>query len=197
MFSARIFMKRIVIIGSPGAGKTTLARGLHSILDVNVFHLDRLFWKSGWTRKTRDERIDILQNLIAEKQWIIEGTYLNSSEIRLTAADTIIFLNIPFYLCLWHLVKRHYAHQERRRDIPDGCVDRLTFLRLLIVLIFPLTGRKKIKQTLQNYQSKHIVPLCSTQAVEDFLTQLKQDVYAAKNPSSINAAREKSRLVHS
>ena len=69
-------MNRVVIIGSPGAGKSTLARKLDSILNINVIHLDRVFWEPGWKEKPRETRIDILQKIVQEKQWIIEGTYL-------------------------------------------------------------------------------------------------------------------------
>src|SRR5579859_7311827 len=84
-------MEKIVIIGPPGAGKTTLARELGPMLNIKVYHLDRLFWECCWKAKARDTRIDILQKLVLEKQWIIEGTYLKSSEPRLEAADTINF----------------------------------------------------------------------------------------------------------
>jgi len=85
-------MKKIVIIGPPGSGKTTLASDLGPLLKVKVFSLDRFFWESGWKGKSREERLEILDHLVQEKQWIIEGTYLDSSEPRLNAADTIIFV---------------------------------------------------------------------------------------------------------
>jgi adenylate kinase family enzyme len=89
-------MNKIVIIGSPAAGKSTLARNLGRILHINVVHLDRVFWEPGWKEKPKDTRIDILQEIVREKQWIIEGTYLGTSESRLNAADTIIFwISIP------------------------------------------------------------------------------------------------------
>ena len=120
-------MKKIVIIGSPGAGKSTLARKLGPMLKINVIHLDRLFWECGWKAKTRETRIDILQKRIMEKQWIIEGTYLHISELHLNAADTIIFLDTSPLCCLWRLIKRHREYRRRsRRDIPDGCTDKLT-----------------------------------------------------------------------
>lgn len=84
-------MDKIVIIGSPGAGKSTLARDLGSIIHINVVHLDRIFWEPGWKEKPRNTRIDILEEIVRKEQWIIEGTYLGSSEFRLNAADTIIF----------------------------------------------------------------------------------------------------------
>ena len=84
-------MSRVVIIGSPGAGKSTLARDLGRKLNINIVHLDRIFWEQGWKEKPRETRIDILQKIVQEKQWIIEGTYLGASEPRLNASDTIIF----------------------------------------------------------------------------------------------------------
>src|SRR2546421_11703439 len=178
-------MDKIVIIGPPGAGKTTLANDLGSLLKIKVFHLDRLFWKRGWKRKTRDKRIDILQKLVLEKQWMIEGTYLNSSKRHLKAADTIIFLDIPRLLCLQRLIKRHREYNKRfRRDIPKECTDRLTMVHKLKVLTFPLHGGRTIKQSIRNYNSKQIIRLRSAKEVEDFLAQQKQDADDKRNSSS-------------
>src|SRR5437764_9455634 len=168
-------MEKIVIIGSPGAGKSTLARELDPILKINVLHLDRLFWECGWKAKTREKRIDILQKRVMEKQWIIEGTYLHISELHLNAADTIIFLDTSPLCCLWRLIKRHREYRRRsRRDIPEGCTDKLTLFRMLKVLTFPLHGRRTIKQTLLNYNSKQIFRLRSGKEVKDFLAQQKR-----------------------
>src|SRR5947209_5630928 len=111
-------MEKIVIMGSSGAGKTTLAKELGPILKIKkVIHLDRLFWQRGWKGKTRDTRIDILQGLVREKQWIIEGNYFSVSELHLNEADTIIFLDTSPLCCLWRLMKRHRESRRRsRRD---------------------------------------------------------------------------------
>jgi adenylate kinase family enzyme len=69
--------ERIVIIGSAGAGKSTLAQKLGSVLNIEVIHLDRYFWQPKWKEKPRDTRIEILQELVQEERWIIEGTYLS------------------------------------------------------------------------------------------------------------------------
>src|SRR5271157_5601370 len=122
-------MEKIVIIGSPGAGKSTFARHLGRILHINVIHLDRIFWQPGWKEKPREKRIDILQKIVREKQWIIEGTYLGSSEPRLDAADTIIFLDTFTLLCLGRIFKRYLNHGRVGRDIPEGCHDKLNLIR--------------------------------------------------------------------
>src|SRR5947209_12255586 len=106
-----------------------------------------MFWKRRWKGVDRETRIDILQNVVQEKQWIIEGTYVRSSEPRLNAADTIIFLDTHPLVCLLRIVKRHREdHRRSRRDIPEGCTDRLTLLRMLTVLAFPLREARKLKK---------------------------------------------------
>src|SRR5205823_3969632 len=138
-------MEKIAIIGASGAGKSTLAKKLGSILKIKVFHMDRFCWLRSWKGKTGDTRIDILQELVRGKQWIIEGTYLDSSAPRLEAADTIIFLDTPSPLCLWRIIKRHWEYRGRsRRDIPEGCTDKLPLSRMLKVLAFPLTERRTL-----------------------------------------------------
>ena len=196
-------MEKIVIIGSSGAGKSTLARALGSMPNIKVFHLDRLFWQRGWKGKTRDTRIDILQELVREKQWTIEGNYFSSSELHLDmadtllhldAADTIIFLDIPPLLCLQRVIKRHLEYHKRsRRDIPEGCTDKLTWLRMLKVLTFLLHGRRTIKHILRKYTSNQIFWLRSDKDVEDFLAQQVQDTDDERNSSFVaSVAKEKS-----
>ncbi len=167
-------MEKIVIIGSPGAGKSTFARKLGSILTIKVVHLDRVFWRYDWQEKPRETRIDILQKLVQEKQWLIEGTYLGSSEPRLNKADTIIFLDIPFLLCLERIIKRHRKPDGHpRHDIPDGCIDNLNLFRMLKVLVFPLKGRRTLQKKLREFPKEKVITLQSTKEADDFLAQLK------------------------
>jgi hypothetical protein len=191
-------MEKIVIIGSAGAGKTTLARKLGSKLHTNVVHLDRLFWerdwrgatKDNWKGKTNDTRIDILHKLVQEKQWIIEGTYISSSEPRLNAADTIIFLDIAPFVCLLRIIRRHnlltcflrkITGQHKlygcsRRDLPEGCIDKLTLFRIFKVLLFPLQERRTLKEKLSKFPSEKVIRLHTIKEVEDFVAQL-EDVF--------------------
>ena len=171
-------MEKIAIIGSPGAGKTTLANILHQELKIKVYHLDRLFWLPGWERIDGPTRVDTIQDIVREKQWIIEGTYLRSSEPRLNAADTIIFLDTHPLKCLWRVIKRHYKDQRHfRRDIPERSTDKLSLFRMWRLLAFPLQDRKKLKQKLDNDESnnketKEIVRLRSQKDLESFLERL-------------------------
>ena len=178
-------MEKIVIIGSPGSGKSTLARKLGRKLHIKVVHLDRIFWQPGWEKKPLDTRREILLHLVLEKQWIIEGTYLDSSEPRFWAADTIIFLDIPSFICLQRIIKQHYKSQGHpRHDLKEGCEDKLNLIRILKVLGFPFRGRRTLIQKLNNYESKQIIWLRSNKEVEGFLAQLEFELKADKKRQS-------------
>lgn len=167
-------MEKIAIIGPSGAGKTVLARILSGKLNIKVYHLDRLFWKSGWQSIEGATRIDIMESLIREKRWIIEGTYIRSSIPRLDEADTIIFLDTPALVCLWNVIRRHLRdHGQFRRDIPEQSVDKLNLLRIYKLLVFPIQDRIKLAQKLLNYGSKEVIRLRSQKSLEDFLAQLE------------------------
>jgi hypothetical protein len=166
-------MDKIAIIGSSGAGKSTLAQRLGPRLGLKVFHLDRFFWQSNWTKESRETRIAWLESFIRKNHWVIEGTYLNSSELHLQEADTIIFLDIHPFLCLWRRIKRHYKYKGRpRRDIPKGSSDKLTFLGILKILFFPFGAKRKLEDKLRD-SPKKVIRLYSTEEVERFLADPK------------------------
>lgn len=165
-----MIMDKIAIIGSSGAGKSTLAYLLGESLNIQIIHLDRYFWQPDWREKPRDTRIEILKDLVRKERWIIEGTYLGASEPRLNAADTIIFLDIPPWLCLHRIRQRHNKYKgQSRPDLPEGCSDNLDLICVLKVLAFPVRGRRTLKQKLRNYESKQIIWLRSGKEIKDFL----------------------------
>lgn len=167
-------MEKIAVIGPSGAGKSTLAQKLGPRLRLKVYHLDRYFWQPSWRRESRETRRELLQSFVQKRRWVIEGTYLNSSDLHLNEADTIIFLDISPFVCLWRRVKRHHEYQGRpRRDIPKGSTDKLTFLIRLQVLFFPLRARRKLKNKLRKFPPEKIIRLRSTKEVARFLAQLE------------------------
>lgn len=93
-------MQRIALIGSPGAGKATLARCLGQALGLPVYHLDALYWKPGWEPTPRAEWRELQLRLVAGDRWLIDGNYGGTMAIRLTAADTVICLDLPRWVCL-------------------------------------------------------------------------------------------------
>lgn len=171
--NARIFMKRRTIIGLSGAGKSTLARELGHIFNIKVYHLDRIFWERFWKGKPEETRMDILQKIVGEEQWIIEGSYFSLIEPRFEKADTIIFLDMPPLLCLYRLFKRHWKQRgHSRRDIPIDSTDKFDLKLILKVLFFTFHDRISLQQKLARYEeTKRIIHLRSPEEVARFLAE--------------------------
>ena len=99
-------MRKILIIGSGGAGKSSLARELSERLDIEVVHLDKLYWRSGWIETPRDEWKAAISELVKGDSWIMDGNYGGTIEMRVNAADTIVLFDLPRTLCVYRAVKR-------------------------------------------------------------------------------------------
>jgi adenylate kinase family enzyme len=120
-------MRRVLIIGSGGAGKSTFASQLGERTGLPVVHLDALFWRAGWRETPREEWAARVEELIAADAWIMDGNYGGTMERRLAACDTVVFLDFPRALCLWRVIKRRAKFRGRSRpDVAEGCEERLT-----------------------------------------------------------------------
>ena len=101
-------MKRIVIFGPGASGKSTLALQLSKVTGLPVIEIDKIFWQPGLAAMPRDQWIELQQKLIKEDGWIMEGDLgpYDAVEVRLRAADTIIFLDFSLVRCVWRAVRR-------------------------------------------------------------------------------------------
>lgn len=93
-------MKKIMVIGCPGSGKSTFSRELHKITDIPIFHLDRMYWNADKTVVDGDIFQERLLSAIREERWIIDGNYGTSIELRLQVCDTVFFLDYSLEVCL-------------------------------------------------------------------------------------------------
>jgi len=138
-------MNRIAIIGSGGSGKSTLARQLGRTLGLPVIHLDALFWRPGWVETPRDEWEVLQRTLIAAERWFLDGNYGGTMEIRLRAADTVIYLDLPRFVCLRAAVWRSLRGFGRTRaDVAPGCPEKLDLTFYRWIWEYPATRRPKI-----------------------------------------------------
>ena len=108
-----------MILGSSGAGKTELARRLSERTGLPVVHLDRIFWREGWERAPHDEAEAELGDIVAGDRWILDGDFRGSVRERFDRADTVLFLDVPRWLCLWRVLWRRVRdHGKERPDLP-------------------------------------------------------------------------------
>ena len=108
-------MKRIIIVGPCGAGKSTFARQLRDVLHLPLYSLDNIFWRKDKTHIEREEFDIKLEKILNEESWIIDGDYSRTYERRMEACDTIIYLSFPRDFCIEALKGRV---GEVREDIP-------------------------------------------------------------------------------
>lgn len=138
-------MKRVAIIGSGGAGKSAFARALGERTALPVIHLDRLFWRPGWTEPPEDAWQAIHAELIQPDRWIIDGNYGSTMESRLVAADTVIFMDLPRLACLRGALQRHWRHRAGGRpDMAPGLKERIDFEFLWWIFRYPDTRRPAV-----------------------------------------------------
>lgn len=151
-------MKRIIIIGSPGSGKSTLSQKLSDKLRLPVVHLDKLWWKSGWVESSREEFDQKLDAVLNEDKWIIDGNFSRTLPKRLERADTVIFLDYPTLTCVYRVLKRIVTCRGKTRDdMAEGCPERFDLEFLKYVFSFRKKNRDKILSLLEGANDKKII----------------------------------------
>ncbi len=93
-------MNKIIVIGSPGAGKSTFSRMLRDKTGLPLYYLDMIWHKADRTTVSKDEFDSKLKEIITKEQWIIDGNYQRTLEVRLKACDTVFLLDFPLEVCL-------------------------------------------------------------------------------------------------
>lgn len=151
-------MRKILIIGSPGSGKSTLGKYLSEKLNIPLVNLDKLFWKDGWVRRSREEFDALLLNELEKEAWIVDGNYQRTIELRLKHADTVIFFDYNRFLCLWRVLKRVVTNYGKvRDDMGEGCRERFDWEFLRYVYSFNDKEREKIYKKLSTNPSVRVI----------------------------------------
>lgn len=166
-------MKKVIIVGSPGAGKTTLARKLQEKLNLPLYHLDSIWHKPDRTNIPREEFDRILRNIISKKEWIIDGCYCRTLDIRIKACDTIILLDFPLRTCLAGARERV---GQKRPEMPwiEETLDE-EFKQW--ILDFPNEQLPKIYQSIESYgKGKNIIIFKSREEADGFIRQLQKSI---------------------
>src|SRR5215471_18083968 len=119
-------MKKILVIGPGGAGKSTFAIKLGELLGLEVIHLDALYWKPGWVEPLKREWAATIDRLLKRDAWILDGNYSGTLEARLSACDAVMFLDLPRLTCLWRVLRRALRYRKATRpDMAHGCYEHL------------------------------------------------------------------------
>lgn len=158
-------MKRVMIIGCPGSGKSTFARALAEKTGLPLHYLDMMYWNPDRTTKPKEEFRAALRETVALPEWIIDGNYGSTLELRMEACDTVIFLDYPPEVCLSGIEERR---GKPRADMPwietEPDLEFIEFVRK-----YNAESRPKVIELLEKYKSKNIIIFKSRAEANDYL----------------------------
>lgn len=123
-------MKKIIIFGMPGSGKTHFAKKLGKAVNIPVFHLDKYFYLANWQEKPEQDFLNDLYGILKEDVWILDGNCMHSLPLRLKYADTIIHFKVNRILCLYRILKRFIQRRfsfQTFSDRAEGCPEQLSW----------------------------------------------------------------------
>ena len=158
-------MKRIMIIGCPGSGKSTFARALAPKVGLPLYHLDMMYWNPDRTTKPKEEFRAELRETVKLPEWIIDGNFASTLELRMEACDTVIFLDYPLEVCLSGIEERR---GKPRADMPwietEPDTEFIEYIKR-----FTKENRPTIIELLGKYKDKEIIVFKSREDADSWL----------------------------
>ncbi len=161
-------MKKVIVIGCPGSGKSTFSRALHELIGLPLYHLDLLYWNSDRTIVSKEIFRERLQNVLVFDRWIIDGNYGSTMEMRMAECDTVFFLDYPLEVCIEGIRQRQ---GKPRPDMPwIETEDDEEFMEF--IKNFEKESKPKILRLLQKYKEKNIIILKSREEADKLINNL-------------------------
>ena len=158
-------MKKIIVIGCPGSGKSTFSRALSAKSGIPLFHLDMMYWNGDKTTVSKELFLDRLEKVLRLDGWIVDGNYASTMEMRLAACDTVFFLDYPEEVCLDGVRRRR---GKPRDDMPwienEEDAEFMDYIRN-----FNEQRRPQIIALLEKFKDKNIVIFTSRVEADAYL----------------------------
>ena len=161
-------MQKIIVIGCPGSGKSRFSKQLHEVTKIPLFHLDMMFWNADKTTVEKEAFLSRLNNALSEEEWIIDGNYQSTMNLRINKCDTVFFLDYPIEVCLDGIKERK---GKPGSDIPwVETEDDEEFLQF--IKNFNLQNRPQILSLLEKHKDKQIFIFRNRKDADEFLKAL-------------------------
>ena len=158
-------MKKVIVIGCPGSGKSTVSRTLHNKTGIPLYHLDMMYWNADKTTVEKSVFLERLSAVLEKDEWIIDGNYGSTMELRMVACDTVIFLDYPLEICLDGIKERR---GKPRSDMPwietEEDAEFIEFIKN-----YEEQQKPKVLELLEKYSDKNIIVFKSREEADAFL----------------------------
>ena len=167
-------MKKVLVIGSCGSGKSTFSKRLAAITELPLIHLDRHFWSPGWVEPPRDVWAEKVKELLQDDEWIMDGNYGGTMDMRLAHCDTAIFLDFPRHICTWRVIRRVITYRGATRpDIGEGCPEKFDLSFIKWTWGYPTRSKPHVLERLARVADRvNIVTLKNDREVNEFLASM-------------------------
>ena len=161
-------MKKVIVIGCPGSGKSTVSRALHNKTGIPLYHLDMMYWNADKTTVEKSVFLERLSDVLEKDKWIIDGNYGSTMELRMAACDTAIFLDYPLDVCLDGIKERR---GKPRSDMPwietEEDAEFIEFIKN-----YNEQQKPKVLELLEKYRDKNIIILGNREQANELLSLL-------------------------
>jgi adenylate kinase family enzyme len=164
-------MRRIIVVGCQGSGKTSLALKLGRKLGLPVVHLDVLYWRPSWKGSDKASFRVRVADAIAGEGWVVDGSFSGLAfDLTLARADTLIVIERPRLLCLWRIARRSaFDRDGKRPDLPEGCPEQFDWNLMREAWRYNSYRRPHIEAERLKYGAEvPVVRLSSDREIEDF-----------------------------
>ena len=163
-------MKKVIVIGCPGSGKSTFSRVLHDVTGIPLFHLDMMYWNADRTTVDKSVFRERLSEVMKKDEWIIDGNYGPTMEMRLQACDTVFFLDYPVDVCLEGVRERR---GKPRSDMPwvenEEDEDFIEFIKK-----YNSQSRPEVISLLEKYCDRNIFVFKNRTEADIFLSSISK-----------------------
>ena len=159
-------MRKVIVIGCPGSGKTTFAEKLNKITGIPLYYLDAIWHKPDKTHISREEFDERIVDIFSQSEWIIDGNYKRTIEMRLKECDTVFLFDLPTEVCVQgakdRVGKSHYDLPWLETEVDPDFIKSIEE--------FPLTSLPQIYDLLDKYKNnKQIIIFKSREEADRYL----------------------------
>jgi len=161
---------KILVIGSPGSGKSYFSRKLSKIINIPVYHMDLLYWHENWVSTPHDEFDKIIAKILDGDSWILDGNYNRTLEKRIQKAQLVYFLDLDVDVCLQAEKKRR---NKKREDFPSFLVEGEDPEFEQYIKDFPLVNKPIILEIIKKYPSIKLIIFKTRDEINNYLKSLE------------------------